>query len=335
MKIGEIGEFGLITKIAAKLPPLSINVKKGIGDDTAVLENEDGNYLLMTTDMLVENIHFSLKYGTYHSAGWKALAVNVSDIAAMGGTPTYAVVALAVPPGAEVSEIEELYAGIGECAREYGVDVVGGDTVKSAGGLTINITLLGSVKADRVIYRSGAAPGDIIMVTGSLGHSAAGLHALSKGTAGAAGQSAGGVLHSHLYPSARLREGQALGRSGMAASMNDISDGLASEILEICEASGTGCELFSGEIPISASVAGIAGHAAVDPVEWALYGGEDFELVFTVRPQNIGQVKDILDETGCSPVVVGTILPVTEGCSLVKDGKRHALRPGGYDHFRD
>lgn len=335
MKIGEIGEFGLIERMTAKLPPLSGNVIKGIGDDTAVLKQTYGQNLLMTTDMLVEDIHFSLKYGTCHSAGWKALAVNVSDIAAMGGTPTYAVVALAVPPGAAVGDIEDLYAGIGDCAREYGVDVVGGDTVRSTGGLAINITLLGKLEPDRAIYRSGAVPGDIIMVTGNLGHSAAGLYSFSSGIGGTAGEPAEEVKHSHLYPAARLKEGQILGGSGLATSMNDISDGLASEILEICEAAGTGCEVYNDKIPFSAATAVVAENADTDPVEWALYGGEDFELVFTVNPQNIERVKLILKETGCFARVVGTIIPKTEGCSLIKDGVRHALKPGGYNHFRD
>ncbi len=335
MKIEEIGEFGLIGKMAAKLPPRSNNVIKGIGDDTAVLRHEQGHSLLMTTDMLVEDVHFSLKYGTYHSAGWKALAVSVSDIAAMGGTPTCAVVALAVPPGGLVGEIEELYAGIGDCSREYGVDIVGGDTVKSTGGLYVNVTLLGTVEPDKVIYRSGAAPGDVIMVTGNLGHSAAGLYALSNSIDSTAGQLAGQVSHSHLYPAARLKEGQALGRSSLATSMNDISDGLASEIVEICEASDTGCELYSDKVPFSETTARVADKAGVDPVEWALYGGEDFELVFTVRPQNVEQVKAVLSQTGCCPAVVGTILPKVKGCSLIKNGSSFALKPRGYNHFRD
>lgn len=334
MKIVEIGEFGLITKIAAKLPPLSQNVIKGIGDDTAVLKQSEDKLLLMTTDMLLEDIHFSLKYGTCHAAGWKALAVNISDIAAMGGTPTYAVVALAVPPEAVVGEVEDLYAGIGDCAREYGVDVVGGDTVKSTGGLAINITLLGSVESDRVIYRAGAASGDLIMVSGNLGNSAAGLYVFNNGINGISGEMAKEVKHAHLYPSARLKVGQALGRSGLITSMNDISDGLASEILEICEASGTGCELFNDKIPISEATAKVAENAEIDPVEWALYGGEDFELVFTVNQQKVEQVKEILKETGCSPVVIGSILPKTKGCSLIHKGERVALKSDGYNHFR-
>lgn len=334
MKIGEIGEFGLIGKMAAKLPPLSGNVIRGIGDDTAVLRYEPEHSLLMTTDMLIEDIHFSLKYASYRAVGWKALAVNVSDIAAMGGTPTYAVVALAVPPHTTVTEIEELYAGIGECAGVYGVDVVGGDTVKSTGGLAVNITLLGTVEDGKAVFRSGASPGDVIMVTGNLGHSAAGLHVLNNSLDGIPGEMEEEVRHSHLCPSARLREGQVLGRSGSITSMNDISDGLASEVLEICEAGGTGCELYTDTIPFSAATARVAGTAGIDPVEWALYGGEDFELVFTVKPQNIEQVKAMLQDKGCSPVVVGKILDKAEGCSLLNNGKRTALKPGGYNHFR-
>lgn len=335
MKIKEIGEFGLISKMASKIPPLSANVIKGIGDDTAVLRHDPGQSLLMTTDMIVEDIHFSLKYGTYRSAGWKALAVNVSDIAAMGGTPTYAVVSLAVPTGAVVKDIEDLYIGIGECAAQYGVDVVGGDTVKSKGGLAVNITLLGTVEPQRAVYRSGAVPGDMIMVTGSLGHSAAGLYALNNDIEDVSQAALDEVKHSHLFPSARRREGRALGQSGLVNSMNDISDGLASEVLEICEASGTGCELYRDKVPYSQATAQVAGIASIDPVHWALYGGEDFELVFTVNPQNVNKVSDMLKEKGCSSVVVGKILPEKEGRFLLNQEKKTALKPEGFNHFRD
>lgn len=335
MKIKEIGEFGLIGKMTAKLPPLSGNVIKGIGDDTAVLRHEPGQSLLMTTDMIVEDIHFSLKYGTYRAAGWRALAVNVSDIAAMGGTPTSAVVSLAVPPGAVVKDIEDLYTGIGECAHQYGVDIVGGDTVKSTGGLAVNITLLGTVDSQRAVYRSGAVPGDVIMVTGSLGHSAAGLYTFNNSIEGVPQAVLEEVKHSHLFPSARSWEGKALGQSGLVSSMNDISDGLASEVLEICEASGTGCELYRDKVPFSQATALIAETAGIDPVDWALYGGEDFELVFTVNPQNVEKVTTMLKEGGCSPVVVGKILPEKEDCLLINHENKTALKPGGFNHFRD
>lgn len=335
MKIKEIGEFGLIGKMALKLPPLSGNVIKGIGDDTAVLHHMPGQDLLMTTDMIIEDIHFSLKYGTYRSAGWKALAVNVSDIAAMGGTPAYAVVSLAVPPAAVVKDIEDLYTGIGECAREYGVDVVGGDTVKSKGGLAVNITLLGAVESERAVYRSGAVSGDVIMVSGSLGHSAAGLHAFNNDMEDVPQDVLEEVKHSHLFPSARNIEGRALGLSGLITSMNDISDGLASEVLEICEASGTGCELYRDRVPVLHSTVQVAGIAGIDPVDWALYGGEDFELVFTVHPQNVEKVSALLKNKGCSPVAVGKILPKSEGRMLIDRENKSVLTPGGFNHFRD
>ena len=335
MKIKDIGEFGLIDLLARQVPAPSDRVVKGIGDDTAVIRPEQGKLVLMTTDMIIEDVHFSLRYTPLRAVGWKALAVNISDIAAMGGTPAYAVVAVGIPPNMEAGMIEELYSGLGECARIYQTDIVGGDTVRSPGGLIINVALSGWVEPNRVVYRSGACPGDIFMVSGPLGTSAAGLYALNSSCPVVTCDAADEVIQAHLRPWARVKEGLVLGRSGYVTSMNDISDGLASEVLEICRASGTGCELYADSIPYTGAVAEICRGIGVPPLEWALYGGEDYELVFTVKPEGADFVKAALHEAGCSPEIVGKVVLPDEGCIIVENHRRAALTPGGYDHFRE
>ncbi|MBU7008437.1 thiamine-phosphate kinase [Phosphitispora fastidiosa] len=340
MRIREVGEFGLINILVKKILPHSGRVVKGIGDDTAVMRQEPGRFLLMTTDMLVEDIHFSLKYFSLKAVGWKAMAVNVSDIAAMGGVPGFAAVSVSIPPDWEVEQVEELYSGLIDCSREYGIDIVGGDTVSSTKGLTVNVALTGYVEPDRVVYRSGASPGDIIMVTGPLGSSAAGLYVLNKPLPeDMPGMKPGmnresEVISAHLYPRARLREGRILGGSGCISAMNDISDGLASEVLEICLASSTGCELYEASLPITEAVSAVAEGAGVSPSQWALYGGEDFELVFTVKPDRLDSVTSALKEAGAFPCEVGRIAEPGRGCLLVDTGgRRREMKPRGYNHF--
>ncbi|WP_418791639.1 thiamine-phosphate kinase [Phosphitispora sp. TUW77] len=336
MKIRHLGEFGLIDILAGKILPYSGKVVKGIGDDTAVMKQEPGRLLLMTTDMLVEDIHFSLSYCSLKAVGWKAMAVNVSDIAAMGGVPSFAVVSVSIPPDWEVAQAEDLYSGLIDCSREYGIDIVGGDTVSSMKGLTVNVALTGCIEPDRVVYRSGASPGDIIMVTGPLGSSAAGLHILNNPLPEALPGIKDEVISSHLYPRARLKEGRILGGLGYISSMNDISDGLANEVLEICRASSTGCELYESALPFTEAVSLVAQGAGVSPSHWALYGGEDFELVFTVKPVGLELVTSALREAGALPCQVGRITQLGKGCRLIDTGGRCIqITPRGYDHFRE
>lgn len=338
MKIKELGEFGLISRLMGAVPSHSENVVRGAGDDAAVLRAKAGQLTLITTDMLVEEVHFSLRYCPLRSIGWKALAVNVSDIAAMGGVPTAAVISVGIPQHMEVEQIEQIYQGLGDCAAEYGVDIVGGDTVRSPDRLVINAALLGWVEPANVKYRSGAGPGDYILVTGPLGNSAAGLHILhimDNGLTGDRVENFGEAVRSHLYPRARVREGRILGGSGYVTSMNDISDGLASEVLEICMASGTGCELEAAKVPYTGEMAAISQKAGVSPMEWALYGGEDFELVFTVNQPGLDLVIAMLKQAGCPPAVIGRITEPENGCLLVDKKGKTALTAGGYNHFRE
>lgn len=207
--------------------------------------------------------------------------------------------------------------------------------MKSPGGLVINITLLGYVEKERVVYRSGARPGDLIMVTGPLGGSAAGLYALNNDVSGIPLELTAEAINSHLFPRARLQEGRLLSETGYVTSMNDISDGLASEVLELCKASGTGCCLEAGKVPFQEAVSVISEQAGVNLAEWTIYGGEDFELVFTVAPENAAKAAARLHQAGCCPEVVGTVTPPENGCILVQNGRQAILKPGGYNHFRE
>lgn len=335
MKLSELGEFGLIELISRDLSQGPSNVEMGIGDDTAVVRLPGDNWLLFTTDMMVEGVHFSLDYGSLRQAGVKAVVANVSDIAAMGGRPTQAVVSLALPPRLQVEDVKELYQGIRDAVHMYGLNVVGGDTVHNPERLVINVAMLGDVPAGRAVYRSGARPGDLVFVTGSLGKSAAGLFVCQHPEVIWPHEPAAMARRAHLEPLARSDIGATLARGGWVTSMNDISDGLASEIHEICWASGVGCRIQQKAVPVAFQVQIIAGLAGYDPLEWALFGGEDFELVGTIRPDLLVGARQALGELAGDLSIIGEILPVGEGIVLAEEnGLARPLNPGGYNHFR-
>lgn len=334
MKISDLGETGLIKRLAARIktfPP----VIKGIGDDTAVLRVPGEHDILFTTDMMVEEVHFSLRYGSLYQVGKKSISVNASDIAAMGGIPTYGVISIALPAHLTVEDVDELYNGMLASAREYGISLVGGDTVKS-GTLVINVALMGEVKRGGAVFRDGARPGDLLFVTGTLGKSAAGLFICTHPEMEFSRSAAAFALASHLEPRARVEAGKALGDLGGITAMNDISDGLATEIYEICSASGTGCRVDMESIPVAPQVKEIAAAAGKDPRHWALYGGEDFELVFTAPPILKAKVERLFKEINLPLSLIGEILEPEEGIfGLWPSGERVNLEPGGYDHFRN
>ena len=327
MMAKDLGEFELIKRMSTGLVPTGRPVVAGIGDDSAVLHPPTGRLQLVTTDMLVENVHFRLDFAELFQIGWRSLAVNISDIAAMGGEPTYAFVSIGLPRETTVEFVDELYSGMQKIAEDYSVDIVGGDTV-SAPQMVINIALLGEVEAENLVLRSGAKPGDALVVTGDLGGSEAGLtilkHSLPmKGT------------EKHLMPVPQVREGRLLAKSGCVTAMIDISDGLASEVHHICEGSGTGAKLYADSIPLSHNVRATAEFAGRNPHDLALYGGEDFELLFTCQPDKVSSLaEDILRICGTSLTTVGEIVEIS-GAITIEDasGKMVPLKPRGYDHF--
>ena len=335
MDLSALGEFGLIELLSRRLPVTRPEVIKGIGDDAAVIRVNGDSWLLLTTDMLLEDVHFSFSYAAPEQAGYKALAVNVSDIAAMGGWPAYALVSLGVPLTLPVAVLEGIYAGLRQAADEYGVSIVGGDTVKSPERLVINVALLGMVEAGRALYRSGARPGDLILVTGSLGNSAAGLYLCWHPETSVSPETAAFLRSAHLTPRARVGAGRLLAKTGKVTAADDISDGLASELHEICRASGVGCRLREEAVPLDPRLKEAARAAGRDPLDWALYGGEDCELVFTAPARDAAQIKGQLEANQESCYLIGEILAKEKGILRVSAGNQvFPLEPRGYDHFR-
>jgi len=335
MKVSELGEFGLIELLAklinkAKSPQDASwqNLFIGIGDDTAAWQ---GNHAiqLATTDTLVQDVHFNLKVTTWKELGWKALAINLSDIAAMGGIPQYALVSLAVPGELEVDSISDLYQGMIELAQESGVAIAGGDAT-SAPNIVITITVLGSLKEGErfPLTRSSAIPGDQIAVTGYLGTSAAGLKMLSQGL-NINEETSALLRQAHLHPIPRVKEGQQLLQSGVKTAI-DVSDGLLSDLSHICELSQVGAQIRLDWLPIHPSVRTTF---ETQCIELALSGGEDYELLFTANREVMDRVKQDLS---CPVTVVGEVTKDHPGQVTVLDesGKIVPWSQKGWEHFK-
>ena len=326
MKVGELGEFGLIeliTKTVGKASRQDLVI--GIGDDAAAWHT-DKSIQLGTTDILIQDIHFNLSTATWRELGWKALAVNISDIAAMGGTPSFALVSLGLPPETEVDNVVELYRGMKEMASKFDVDIVGGN-ISRAPVVIIDVSLIGKA-SDALLTRSAATPGDQIAVTGYLGQSAAGLKMLkperkldSKTTAF--------FREAHLRPRPRVAEGQILVQHGVRAAI-DISDGLISDLTHICKASRVGAKLWIDKLPIHAL---LKAAFKKESLRLALSGGEDYELLFTARSEVIDKLKEIMS----SPMtVIGEIVSDDPGQVTLLDEQGKAVKwdERGWDHFK-
>ncbi len=319
MKIKDIGgEFGLIGRIKKNIKIFSKDVVVGIGDDSAVLKYDKNSYMLFTTDMLVENDHFSLKYFTPRQVGMKAIEQNVSDIAAMGGLPKLAVISLALPEHIGVEFVDELYKGINERCKNYRISVVGGNITHSR-EVVINVGLIGMVEKKYLTLRSGAKEGDLIFCSGDAGKSTAGLELLRSNKQGKS-------IRSHLEPRCRLELARKLVKIGVT-SMIDISDGVASEVKHICDESNAGAIIYSDKIPISKDTANDSKKLNKNPADFALYGGEDFELAFTADKKKLKQLQK-LDVTA-----IGNIVEKKNGIKLIIGGKKTNIE-SGFDHFR-
>lgn len=338
MQIAELGEFGLIERIRRLQPHLPENVVEGIGDDVAVLKMTGPEYLLATCDTQVENVHFTRRGITPFQLGRRVVAINVSDVAAMGGFPQWALVSLTLTGEVEVEFVEELYRGMREGLQNAGAALVGGNLSCIEKGMVIDLCLLGKVPPDALVLRKGAQIGDMILVTGFLGDSRAGLELIRHPEWAVSADSAAQVKARHLTPEPRLREGQELGRCGWVRAMVDVSDGLLSDIGHICQRSAVGAELWMGSLPISSACREVAQTAGVDPRQWALTGGEDFELLFTAMPQAVGDIQRLIqDRTGTFPHVIGRIVEMSQGVRVIpEDGSSTRVPVGltGWDHFR-
>ncbi|MBU0567335.1 thiamine-phosphate kinase [bacterium] len=320
MKLSEIGEFGFIERILKKIQGRSGKVLVGPGDDAAVIKVGD-KLVLATSDMLVEGSHFDLGFTSAYSLGWKALAVNLSDIAAMGGVPRYGLVCLGLSSATSLSFTDSFFKGMERMASLFGVSLIGGDTVSSQ-VVTINVTLLGEVEKERLTLRKGAKVGEKIYVTGPLGDAACGLLLLKEGKG-----RRGRLVDKFLKPWPRVKEGEAIGL--IASSMIDISDGLSQEMRHLCRASKVGARLYLEKIPISMALRRAVRRISKGPLSFALHGGEDYELLWTASPSKIGGQ--------CPPYKtweIGEIVPAGKGIKIVnKDGEKQELLPLGYEHF--
>ena len=333
-----LDEFGRIRAWTEGRQPGSFleraGVTLGIGDDAAVLSGLAGSEWLVAMDTMVEQVHFLDATMGESDVGFKALAANVSDIAAMGGVPRFALVSVSVPPAWGADRMKRLYDGLYECAERYGVAIVGGDTTSAPRDLVVSVTLLGTVEAGRAIRRSGATPGQSVFLTGPTGLSAAGLRGMLRSDASSVPAR---LVRAHRRPSPSVKAGRLLLENGWASSLNDVSDGLASEAWEIAEASGVKLLLKEKRIPLSGELAPYARDLGLRTLELALFGGEDYVLLGTADKKNEPEMKRRFREEGLPLFFVGEVQDGEPGVELesADDGARKPVEKRGYNHFSE
>ncbi len=344
-EISTLGEFGLIRHLTRDLPKVNPSTQLGVGDDCAVLAPAPGIRQLVTTDLLMEGIHFDLQYTPIKHLGYKAAMVNFSDVYAMNGTPRQIVVSIAMSRRFTVEDLEDFYAGLRLACDKHGVDLVGGDTSASLTGLAISITCIGEARDEDIIYRNGAKDTDLICVSGNLGAAYMGLQLMEREKAvfnsrpahdaEAAQPDFSGreyLLERLLKPEARRDIVHALREAGIRpTAMMDISDGLSSELLHICTASGTGCRIYEERLPLDYQTAVTAEEFNMNVSTCALNGGEDYELLFTV-PLTLHEKVAALDDVR----IIGHITRPDLGCALItRDGQEFSLKAQGWNAFNE
>jgi thiamine-monophosphate kinase len=308
-------------------------VIKGIGDDCAVVSLSGDDYLLVTTDLLVEKVHFLLEWATPELTGAKSLAVNLSDIAACGGVPRDAFISIAVPDYIDVDWLDGFYRGMSELARGFGVNLLGGDTTGSKGHLVINVAVTGVVPRNQVLFRHTARPGDVLVLTGPLGESAAGTEFLLSQTA-LPDEITRPLLRAQLEPRPHLREGRFLAQSGACTAALDVSDGLSSDLGHICRDSGVGAVIWQEKLPSSPALLHAAAAMGKDPLDWILHGGEDYVLLAAVNPDSLADLLRAASQKTISLNPIGEITDTGNMELLRPDGAKRVLATGGWDHFR-
>ena len=349
MEIAELGEFGLIKHLTNDIKPENPSTEKGVGDDCAVLNYGGPSRMLVTTDMLMEGVHFDLQYTPLKHLGYKSVMVNLSDVYAMNGTPRQITVSLALSKRFTVEDIEQIYAGMLLACQQHHVDLVGGDTTSSLTGLAISITAIGEAPAEEIVYRSGAKPTDLICVSGNLGAAYMGLQLLEREKiiynqqVKEAGESRDKVqfepdftgreylLERQLRPEARRDIAEQLRKAGIRpTAMMDISDGLSSELMHICQQSNTGCRVYEERIPLDYQTAVMAEELNMNVTTCALNGGEDYELLFTVpltMNERVSQLPDVK--------VIGYITEPSLGQALItRDGQEFELKAQGWNPLK-
>jgi thiamine-monophosphate kinase len=335
MTLKSMGEFGFIERVRGGCLQRPENVVVGIGDDAAAFRTEPGGLTLATTDLLIEGVHFLRAATCGEDLGHKALAVNLSDIAAMGGTPREAFVSIAVPADCDLAYLEGLYAGLRALAAEHRVNILGGDTTASLRDLVINVALTGCVPEGELMRRDKARPGDRIAVSGCLGDSRAGLHLIQKPLSG--DTSTGRyLLKAHRRPRPHLAEARFLARCGAVTAAMDISDGLSSDLGHILAQSGVGARIRADRLPLSTPLRSFCREHGADPVQYALTGGEDYVLLCTLDPERAAALTADYQARFETPLaVIGEITDSAGTAELVvAGGTRRPLKAAGWDHFK-
>ena len=338
--VSELGEFGLIEHITKAFVCKNKSSKKGIGDDAAVLEFSKEKYQLLSTDMLVEGVHFDLSYSPLKHLGYKAVAVNVSDICAMNGIATQITISIAISNRFPIEAIEELYSGIYAACEKYNVDLVGGDTTSSTSGLIISVSVVGEVEKSKISYRSGAEVNDLIVCTGDLGAAYLGLQILTREkqifldnpTIQPDLQGNDYCLQRQLKSEARVKLIDVLSDLEIIpTSMIDISDGLTSEILHISKQSDVGITIYEDKLPIDHTTMNLAKELKLNPIFCALNGGEDYELLFTIRQEHYEKLKKDVDFT-----IIGHVTDKSEGNNFItNDSTSHPITAQGWDAIKN
>jgi len=329
MKLSQIGEFGLIDLIRKRFPATDKNLLVGIGDDAAVIKITPERFLIFTTDTLREGVHFDLTYYSHQQVGWKAMAANLSDVAAMGGIPTFGLVSLGLPKNKKTEDVLRIYQGMFGLAKRFGCKLCGGDLFLSS-EIVITLTLLGEVEPEFLVRRSGAKPGDLICVTGDLGQSQAGLEIIKNKKS-----SKPSWLKKHLQPLPRVNEARKLAKTLTLTSMIDISDGLSSDLYHIAEESKVGALIFAQEIPIGRSLLRMASVLRKSPLDLASRSGEEYELLFTIPKTQKEKLQLLKRKTpGLKITLIGEIKEKKEGLKILDSkGKLKKLKKSGYSHF--
>jgi thiamine-monophosphate kinase len=330
--VGDFTERGLIDRIQRRLPKAPPWLLVGIGDDGAVVEPERNRVEVLSVDALVEGVHFDRAFVAPEAIGHRALAVNLSDLAAMGAAPRLALLSLALPGGLPIHDFDGIVEGLTGLAVRHRLHVAGGNLTRSPGPLMIDITVIGTVKRRQALTRSGARPGDDIYVSGTLGGAAAGLRMLSAmGRSGDGGSES--VIQRYLYPEARVRLGLMLARNRAASAAIDLSDGLSDGAHRIAECSGVGMVIDADALPIEPDVRRWFADLGLDPVSEILAAGDDYELLFTTRPRSAGRLRPARQHGDAALTKIG-ICTEEPGLTLRSGGIERELRRAGYDHFR-
>jgi len=334
VNLREIREFGFIKRISRGCLIRPQNIIKAIGDDAAVFIPTPHKVMLATTDLLVERIHFFRNTTSGFNLGYKALSVNLSDIAAMGGIGREAFISIGVPEDCSVEFLEDLYNGMKRLATEFGLNLLGGDTTRSKTDLIINILVLGSAFEKEILYRNTAQPGDIICSTGFLGDSRAGLHLITNNIK-ANSKEFKALRNAHLIPKPYLREGRFLARQGGVHAMIDVSDGLSSDIRHIAEESNVGIRLYSEKIPVSNNLEKFCARFDFDSVEYALAGGEDYTLLCTISPERVDHISANYLRRFRNPLYqIGEITDSGKMELFLPNGQIRSFTPSGWDHLK-